>query len=73
MVAVYNIRSDEETSFLIATGAFYIFVLTWLSTTLFVKVIPEIVYYVLFNMLVGLGVAGFIVALGLIFKIAIQK
>ncbi|MBU3896430.1 MAG: hypothetical protein KJ697_00660 [Nanoarchaeota archaeon] len=73
MIAIYNIRDDEEKSFLIAVGTLYIIVVSWFIVTVISEVIPLLVYNIFVNLLIGLGVAGFIVAMGLILKIAIQK
>ena len=73
MVAIYNIRSEEENSFLIAIAALFIVLISWSSTGLFSEINSKILVSFLINLMVGLGIAGFIVALGLIFKIAIDK
>ncbi|MFH1229848.1 MAG: hypothetical protein V1678_05515 [Candidatus Aenigmatarchaeota archaeon] len=72
MVAIQNIKIKEEKLFLIGTTALLV-VMTALL------VIPEFRYELssvstlLMNLMVGFGVAGFIVALGLISRLGLEK
>ncbi len=63
-LAVYNIRKNEETAFLL--GVIGLSVVVLLLTT-FVKM-PEFFSLFLANIAVAFGVGGFIVALGLILR-----
>ncbi len=73
MVAVYNIRLDEENSFLVSIAALFIVLISWSLTGIFGQLQNEMLFNFLINLMVGLGVAGFIVAIASIFKIAIEK
>lgn len=73
MVAIYKIKIAEEKSFLIAVTALYVMVVSWFIITIISTAIPLVVYSILVNLLIGLGAAGFIVAFGFIFRIAIEK
>lgn len=73
MVAIYNIRFDEENSFLIAVAGLFIVLISWSLTGVFSQLQNEMLFNFLINLMVGLGVAGFIVAVASIFKIAIDK
>jgi len=73
MVAIYNIRFDEEHSFLIAVGCLFIVLISWSLTGIFGQLENDMLFDFLINLMVGLGVAGFIVAIAAIFKIAIDK
>lgn len=73
MVAIENIRISEENSFLIGVIA----LVTILSALL---IIPEFRYALssnisvfFFNLIVGFGVAGFIVALGVVSRLGIKR
>jgi hypothetical protein len=72
MMATQNIRIKEENSFLIGTTALLVLMTAFL-------VIPEFRYEIasistlLMNLIVGFGVAGFIVALGLISRLGLEK
>ena len=73
MVAIYNIRFEEEASFLLATSALFITVLVWNVADVF-GVIGSIEFVAfLFNLIIGLGVSALIIAIALIFKLAIDK
>jgi len=73
MVAIYNIRFEEEASFLLATSALFITVIVWNIAEIF-GVIGSLEFVAfLFNLVIGLGVSTLIVALALIFKLAIDK
>lgn len=71
MVAAYNITLKEENQFLIASTALV------LISSIFVSgmaaVIPDVLGEFLLNLIIGIGIAGFIVAISLVFKIAIDK
>ncbi|MCD6476706.1 MAG: hypothetical protein J7K26_00880 [Candidatus Aenigmarchaeota archaeon] len=68
MVAAYNITIQEENQFLISTTALIIISMAFMTMN-----IPDILKEFLSNLVVGIGVAGFIVAISLVFKLAIQK
>ena len=73
MVAIYNIRFEEEASFLLATSALFITVIVWNIAEIF-GVIGSLEFVAfLFNLVIGFGVSALIVALALIFKLAIDK
>ncbi|MDD5416655.1 MAG: hypothetical protein PHU12_01630 [Candidatus Aenigmarchaeota archaeon] len=73
MVAIYNIRFEEENSFLMAVASLFIVIMAWSSAGLFTEIGSTVLVNALINLMIGLGVAGFIVAISLIFKIAIDK
>jgi len=73
IVAVQNIQVKEENSFLIATSALIIILMAFL-------LIPETgsMFYspigtLFINLIIGFGIAGFIVALGLISRLGLEK
>lgn len=73
IVAVQNIQVKEENSFLIATSALIIILMAFL-------LIPETgsMFYspigtLFVNLIIGFGIAGFIVALGLISRLGLEK
>ena len=68
MVAAYNITIKEENQFLLATAALII-----VSNAFMLMSIDSIIKEFLSNLVVGIGVAGFIVAISLIFKLSIDK
>ncbi len=73
MVAIYNIRFEEEASFLLAVSSLFITVIVWNIAEIF-GVIGSLEFVAfLFNLVIGLGVSAIIVALALIFKLAIDK
>ena len=73
IVAIQNIQIKEENSFLIATSTLIII----LTAILLIPGLSSIVNYpidVLFvNLIVGFGVAGFIVAFGLMSRLGLEK
>ena len=73
MVAIYNIRFEEEASFLLATAALFITVMVWNIAEIF-GVIGSLEFVAfMFNLVIGLGVAALVVSMALIFKLAIDK
>ncbi len=73
MVAIYNVRFDEEVTFLTAIAALFIVLIAWNVTGMFALIGSTELASFLINIMVGLGVSGFIVSISLIFKIAIDK
>ena len=84
IVAITNIRIKEETSFLIGTSALLIVIISLF--TLIPIVIPQLLITsdmvtvnltilgnFLVNLVIAFGVAGFIVALGLIARLGLEK
>lgn len=73
MIAIYNIRFEEEASFLLAVAALFITIMAWNIAEIF-GVIGSVEFVAfLFNLMIGLGVSSLIVSVGLIFKLAIDK
>jgi len=64
LVAITNIRKNEETPFLIAVIG-----LTVVSTSLFLIQMPSQLQVLLANVMVSFGISGFIVALGMIIRL----
>lgn len=67
-VALLNITKKEQTNFLISLTALVVIVLAWLIQSGSVQFNTFLT-----NLVVGFGVAGFIIALGVIIKIGIER
>ena len=73
IVAIQNIQIREENSFLIGTIALVTILTAFLLIPEFRFALSSPIGTFLFNLLVGFGVAGFIVALGLISRLGLKK
>jgi len=70
IVAILNIKKREEPAFLISATALVVIVMAW-SSILDFTTLPALGIF-LYGLVVGFGVAGFVVALGLIAKLGID-
>ncbi|MEM5772476.1 MAG: hypothetical protein QXO19_03300 [Candidatus Aenigmatarchaeota archaeon] len=70
MIAIDNIRIDEEQSFLIAVTGLIIITISWLIA---MPQMNEILKSLLINLDIGFGVAAFIVALSEIYRLGIER
>jgi|YNPNPStandDraft_1061719.scaffolds.fasta_scaffold243118_1 hypothetical protein len=70
MIAIDNIRIDEESSFLIAVTGLIIICISWFSA---IPTMNEMLKDFLLNLCIGFGVAGFIVAVSAIYKLGIER
>jgi hypothetical protein len=73
IVAVQNIQIKEENSFLIATTALVIILTAFLLIPDFGFTFYSPIGTLFVNLIVGFGVAGFIVALGLVSRLGLEK
>ena len=72
IVAIINIQVREEISFLIATTSLLVIIITFLAVPS-LSGIGSMIEDFLTNLAVGFGVAGFVVAIGLITKLGLEK
>jgi hypothetical protein len=70
IVAILNIRKNEEKMFLIASGSLILIIFA--MVTLFYTLIPAELANFLLGLAVAFGVAGFIVSLGLIVRLGMD-
>ncbi len=70
IVAILNITKVEESGYLLGATALVVIVTAWNWMGLLIN---EMLTAFLTNLVVGFGVAGFILALGLIAKIGLDK
>lgn len=73
IVAIQNIQIKEENSFLIGTIALIVVITAILIIPEFSSVSISPIGSFLINLVVGFGVAGFVVALGLISRLGLEK
>jgi hypothetical protein len=73
IVAIQNIQIKEENSFLISTAALVIILTAFLLIPEFGSISSSVIGTLFVNLIVGFGVAGFIVALGLISRLGLEK
>jgi len=73
IVAIQNIQIKEENSFLIGTGTLIIVITAILIIPEFGSVSMSPIGSFLVNLVVGFGVAGFVVALGLISRLGLER
>ena len=73
IVAIQNIQIKEENSFLVGTIGVVVILTAFLVIPEFRYVLNSPVSTFLFNLLVGFGVAGLIVALGLVSRLGLEK
>ena len=73
MVAIQNIQIKEENSFLLGTIALVTILTAFLVIPEFRFTLSSEIGTFFFNLIVGFGVAGFIVALGLIARLGLKK
>ena len=73
IVAYKNIQKREENSFLIGTSALLIVIMMFLLIPQFYKISWSLAGDFLINLAIGFGVAGFVVALGLISRLGLEK
>ena len=73
IVAYKNIQNKEENSFLIGTSALLIVIMMFLLIPQFYKISWSLAGDFLINLAIGFGVAGFVVALGLISRLGLEK
>lgn len=70
IVAIHNIRKDEEVTFLIATTSLLVILVCMKVAA--VSIIPLIDLFI-YNIAIGFGTAAFVVALALIAKLGLEK
>lgn len=73
IVAIQNIQIREENSFLIGTATLVIVLTAFLLIPEFGTISNSPIGTLLVNLIVGFGIAGFIVALGLISRLGLEK
>ncbi|MFH0929501.1 MAG: hypothetical protein V1818_04085 [Candidatus Aenigmatarchaeota archaeon] len=73
IVAYENIQRKEETSFLIAISSILIIIVMFLLFPMFSGVDMSLIGDFLLNLGVAFGVAGFVVSLGLITRLGLEK
>jgi len=73
IVAIQNIQIKEENSFLISTSALIIILTAFLLIPEFGTISDSAIGTLLVNLIVGFGIAGFIVALGLISRLGLER
>lgn len=73
IVAIQNIQIKEENSFLIGTAALVIVLTAFLLVPQFGAMSESPIGTLFANLIVGFGTAGFIVALGLISRLGIDR
>jgi len=73
IVAYKNIQRKEENSFLIGTSALLLIIMMILLIPDFYKIALSFVGDFLINLGIAFGVAGFVVALGLISRLGLEK
>jgi hypothetical protein len=73
LVAIQNIKISEENSFLIGVIALVTILTAFLIIPEFRFALSSQIGVFFFNLLVGFGVAGFIVALGLISRLGLKR
>ena len=73
VVAIQNIRIKEENSFLIGVIALLTVIIAILIVPEFNDIAMSLIGSFLANIAIGFGVAGFIVALGLISRLGLEK
>jgi len=72
IVAYKNIQKREENSFLIGTSALLIVIMMFLLIPEFYKIALSFLGDFLINLGIAFGVAGFVVALGLISRLGVE-
>lgn len=73
IVAIQNIQIKEENSFLIGTATLVIILTAFLLVPEFGAVSDSPIGLLFVNLMVGFGIAGFIVALGLIARLGLER
>jgi hypothetical protein len=73
IVAIQNIQIKEENSFLISVAALIIILTAFLLIPEFGSLFNSPIGTLFVNLIVGFGIAGFIVALGLISRLGLEK
>jgi len=73
IVAIQNIQIKEENSFLVSTSALIIVLTAFLLVPEFSAISNSPIGTLFVNLIVGFGIAGFIVALGLISRLGLEK
>jgi hypothetical protein len=73
IVAIQNIQIKEENSFLIAISALVIILTAFLLIPGFGDMFSSPIGTLFVNLIIGFGIAGFIVALGLISRLGLEK
>lgn len=73
IVAIQNIQIKEENSFLIGTATLIVVIIAILIIPEFGSVSLSPIGSFLVNLVVGFGVAGFVVALGLISRLGLER
>jgi hypothetical protein len=73
IVAIQNIQIKEENSFLISTSALIIILTAFLLIPEFGMISNSAIGTLFVNLIVGFGIAGFIVALGLISRLGLER
>lgn len=70
MIAIENIRIEEEQAFLVSISALILIVISWLIA---IENLNEIFKSFIMNLVIGFGVAAFIVAISEIYRLGIQR
>lgn len=73
LVAIENIKRNEENSFLIGTTGLLVIVIAMLTIPHFSSVLSNELMRFLVNLAFAFGIAGFVVALGLITRLGLEK
>ncbi len=73
MIAIQNIQIKEEKSFLIGVTALFVIIIAFLAIPQFNRVAISLFGKFLVNLAVAFGVAGFVVSLGIISKVGIER
>jgi hypothetical protein len=70
IVAMHNVRKDEEVTFLVATTSLLVILVCMKVAA--VSIVPFVDLFV-YNIAIGFGTAAFVVALALIAKLGLEK
>lgn len=73
LVAMQNIQIKEENSFLVSTSALVIIMTAFLLIPEFSVISNSAIGTLFVNMIVGFGIAGFIVAIGLMSRLGLER
>ena len=73
MVAIQNIRISEENPFLIGVIALVTILTPFLMIPDFRNALGSHLFVFFYNLMVGFGVAGFIVAIGVVSRLSLKK
>jgi len=73
MVAIQNIQVKEENSFLTSTATLIVILTAFLLIPEFSAISDSVIGTFFVNLLIGFGIAGFIVALGLMSRLGLER